>query len=66
MKAVVIRAVHVNPEDGQDIRPKHAEALYTNYQIIVQLAGGEICVYYTAIQKMYDIKYTTPNKHSCV
>ena len=65
MKPVAIRAVHVNPEDVQDIWPKHAEALYDNYKIIVQLAGGEICVYYTAIRKMY-IKYTTSNKHSCV
>ena len=33
------------PEDGKDIWPKRVRVVYNKYKNIVQIIGGEICVF---------------------
>jgi len=46
------------PDEGQDMWLKHVGVVYNKYKKTVQLVGGQICVYWTDTQEMYNIKYS--------
>ena len=50
MKPVAIRAVHVDRTlNSLKIARIYGRNMHNKYKIFVQLVGGEICVYYTAV-----------------